>query len=139
MSEKEESKKRPSFDFTKLQDFISKNPSLARENASKGIFSLGVLVQLVFALQKYHLQSTPFENKLKGLNISPNDVDRIFKEAVEKIKQYEEPSGSNYYKELREYLAEQLLFYKKEIEKMSNQEISFNFVCGLELGRKFKS
>ena len=138
MSEKNENKKKPSFDFDKLQDFLLENPSLAKSGASKGVFSLGVLVQLVFALQQYNLQSTPFKEKLKGLNMTPKDIERIFREAVEKIKQYEEPPG-DYYKKLREYLAEYLLLYRAQINKMSNQEISFNFVCGLELGRKFKS
>lgn len=142
MTQENESKKnndRGSFDFDKLQEFMKNNPSLMKKEETKSIFSLGVLVHLVLALQMHFLQSSPFEDKLKGLNITAKDIDRIYKEAVEKIKQYEDPRGSNYYKELRQYLAESLLINKEKINKISNQEISFNFVCGLELGRKFKS
>ena len=87
-------------------------------------------------MQQANLGSTPFEKKLKGMHITSRDVERIYTEAVEKINQY---SYQNTYKDLREFIADKLSTHKKEIEKMSNQEISFNFVCGLELGRKFKS
>jgi CRISPR-associated protein Csh1 len=87
-------------------------------------------------MQQANLNSTPFEKKLKGLHITSRDVERIFIEAIEKVNQY---SYQNTYKDLREYIAEKLSTNKKKISKMSNQEISFNFVCGLELGKKFKS
>lgn len=134
--EKEEIVKKVSFDFKKLQAFISENQNFIKQDASAGIFSLGVLVHLVFSMQQASIGNTPFEKKLKGLQITSKDTERIFKEAVEKINQY---SFQNTYKELREFIAEKLIVTKFEIEKMSNQEISFNFVCGLELGRKFKS
>lgn len=134
--EKEEIVKKVSFDFQKLQSFISENQNFIKQDASAGIFSLGVLVHLVFSMQQASIGNTPFEKKLKGLQITAKDTERIFKEAVEKINQY---SFQNTYKELREFIAEKLIVNKMEIEKMSNQEISFNFVCGLELGRKFKS
>ncbi|GGW84409.1 TM1802 family CRISPR-associated protein [Salegentibacter mishustinae] len=134
--EKEEISKKVSFDFEKLKGFISENEDFVKKDASAGIFSLGVLVHLVFSMQQANLGSTPFEKKLKGLHIASRDVERIYTEAVEKINQY---SYQNTYKDLREFIADKLSTHKKEIEKMSNQEISFNFVCGLELGRKFKS
>jgi len=134
--EKEEITKKVSFDFSKLEAFISENKNFIKQDASAGIFSLGVLVHLVFSMQQASIGNTPFEKKLKGLQITAKDAERIFKEAVEKINQY---SFQNTYKELREFIAEKLIVNKMEIEKMPNQEISFNFVCGLELGRKFKS
>ncbi|TLF47037.1 TM1802 family CRISPR-associated protein [Maribacter aurantiacus] len=134
--EKEEISKKVSFDFEKLKRFISENEDFAKQDAQSGIFCLGVLVHLVFSMQQASLGSTPFEKKLKGLHITSRDVERLYTEAVEKVNQY---SYQNTYKDLREYIAEKLRICKKEIAKMSNQEISFNFVCGLELGRKFKS
>lgn len=134
--EKEEISKKVSFDFEKLKNFISENEDFVKQDASAGIFSLGVLVHLVFSMQQANLGSTPFEKKLKGLHITSRDVERIYTEAVEKVNQY---SYQNTYKDLREFIAEKLRTNNKEISKMSNQEISFNFVCGLELGRKFKS
>lgn len=136
MEEEKEKKKSPKFDFNNLQEFLATNPSFSQKNGAEAIFSLGVLVQLVFSIQQANLQSTPFENKLKGMHLSKEDVNRIFKDAVEKVNQY---TNQYTYKELREFIAENLLMYKPEIDRMSNNEISFNFVCGLELGRKFKS
>jgi len=134
--EKEDINKKVSFDFYKLQNFISENEDFVKQDASIGIFSLGVLVHLVFSMQQANLGSTPFEKKLKGLHITPRDVERIYTEAIEKVNQY---SYQNTYKDLRGFIADKLSTNKKEIEKMPNQEISFNFVCGLELGKKFKS
>lgn len=134
--EKNEIIQKAKFDFKELQKFLEVNPSFAKNEHSKGIFSLGVLVQLVFALQQAKINSTPFESKLKGLHLTPKDVNRIYIEAVEKVNQHAYQST---YRELREYIAEQLQLHQEEINKMSNNEISFNFVCGLELGRKFKS
>lgn len=134
--EKEEISEKVSFDFEKLKNFISENKDFLRQDSSSGIFSLGVLVHLVFSMQQASLGSTPFEKKLKGLHITSRDVERIYTEAIEKVNQY---SYQTTYKDLRAFIADKLSNNKKEIEKMSNQEISFNFVCGLELGRKFKS
>ncbi|QTY26843.1 TM1802 family CRISPR-associated protein [Flavobacterium sp. CS20] len=134
--EKKEIINKVSFDFDKLKSFITENSNFVNNEASTGIFGLGVLVHLVFSMQQANLNSTPFEKKLKGLQLSAKDVERIYKEAVEKVNQY---SYQNTYKELREFIAEKLMVNKNQIKKMSNQEISFNFVCGLELGRKFKS
>ncbi len=134
--EKEEISKKVSFNFEKLKSFITENEDFVKQDSTTGIFSLGVLVHLVFSMQQANLNSTPFEKKLKGMHITSRDVERIYTEAVEKINQY---SYQNTYKDLREFIADKLSTNKKEIEKMSNQEISFNFVCGLELGRKFKS
>lgn len=136
VDEKKEIEEKAKFDFKELQNFINENPGFAKSEASKGIFSLGVLVQLVFSLQYAKIRSTPFESKLKGLHLTPKDVNRIFVEAVEKVNQH---AFQTTYQDLRKYIAGQLHTHRAEIEKMSNNEISFNFVCGLELGRKFKS
>lgn len=134
--EKKEIERKVSFDFKKLETFLSENKQFVEGEAATGIFSLGVLVSLVFSMQQARLNSTPFEKKLKGLHITAKDVERIFNEAIEKVNQYAYQST---YKDLREFIAEKLIIHKQEIEKMSNQKISFNFVCGLELGRKFKT
>ena len=62
--EKEEIRKKVSFDFEKLKSFMSENEDFVRKDASAGIFSLGVLVHLVFSMQQANLNSTPFEKKL---------------------------------------------------------------------------
>src|SRR5699024_2308959 len=104
--ENNEAEKRPKFDFEKLQQFLSENPSFSQKEEAKAIFGLGVLVQLVFSIQQANLRSTPFQNKLNGLHLSAKDVNRIFKDAVEKINQY---TNQYTYKELREFLAENLM------------------------------
>ena len=134
--DKKENGKKSSFDFEKLKTFQKENKAFFDSETSKAIFALGVIVHLVFSIQQHNLGSTPFEKKLKGFQITPKDCKRIFVEATEKINQYH---NRNTYKNLREFIAEKLIANEQDILRMPIQEISFNFVAGLELGKKFKS
>ncbi|GGE27215.1 TM1802 family CRISPR-associated protein [Psychroflexus planctonicus] len=134
--DKKQTIKKVKFDFEKLSSFIENNSVFENKEATKGIFSLGVLVHLVYSMQLANLNNTPFEKKLKGLHLTPKDVKRIFNEAIEKVNQY---AYQTTYKELREYISESLLTNYDYLKKMTDDEITFNFVCGIELGKKFKS
>jgi CRISPR-associated protein Csh1 len=125
-----------SFDLKKLKYFMTQNSEFIYSNHIAGIFSLGVMVRVLLDIQKYELGSTPFEKKLKGYDLSANDLHRIFKECLDKINKYR----SIYtHAELREFVTENFATQKPKIDKMTNNELSFYFVTGLELGRKFKT
>lgn len=133
--EKQDSQKK-TFDFEKLKAFLDANKDFFYSNQVAGVFALGVLVSLVFSLQYANLESTPFEKKLKGLHLSVTDLQRIYIDSISKINQY---TSSSAYKELRELIAENFAANITKFTGLSNQEVSFYFVAGLELGRKFKS
>lgn len=134
--EKKELEKKVSFGFGKLQDFLDSNKTFIDDEPAATLFSLGVLIRLVFNMQQASLKSTPFEKKLKGMQLSSRDVKRLYTEAVEKVNQY---AYSNTYSDLRKYIAENLLNYGRQISQMSNQELSFNIAAGIELGGNFKT
>lgn len=134
--EKQEILKKSSFDMKKLKDFLSENKEFIYANHVAGVFSLGVLVSLVFNMQQASIGNTPFEKKLKGLNLGTNDLQKIFIDSINKINQY---SSDYTYKELREFITENFAVNIAKIKSLPNQEVSFYFVSGLELGRKFKS
>lgn len=125
-----------SFNIEKLVKFIEENKSFLDENGKIGVFSVGILVKLVMMLQYRKLNSTPFENKLRGLNISADYIKKLYIEALEKLSQY---LSSGAYQELREFIANNFVLNSPELYKMSNDEISFYFVAGMELGKSFKS
>ena len=134
--EKQELQKKISFDINKLKDFLNENKEFIYANHIAGIFSLGVLVSLVFNMQQKSIGNTPFEKKLRGLNLSGNDLQRIFIDSINKINQY---TSIYAYKDLRGLITETFAVNFSKVKNLPNQEISFYFVSGLELGRKFKS
>lgn len=139
-SETEENKqnleKKMSFDIEKFRAFLNTNKDFFSGDEVIGVFALGILVSLVFSIQQVNLGSTPFENKLKGLNLSANDLQKLYVESISKINQY---TSTYAYKELRELITESLTRSTARLRRISNQELSFYFVAGMELGRKFKS
>ena len=137
IEEREEISKKATFDMEKMKAFIRENNEFIYDESIAGMFALGVLVSLVLNMQNAYLGSTPFEKKLKGFNLSANDLERVFIEALNKVNQYSK-GGPYTYKELREFISENFALNRHKIAKLTNQERSFYFVTGLELGRKFK-
>ena len=133
--EKQELEKKVTFDMDKLKGFMDENKEFIYGNHVASIFSLGVLVSLVFDIQQARLDNTPFEKKLKGLNLSANDLPKILNESIDKINKY---TTFYTYKDLRVFTTENISKNFHHIKRLSNQQISFYFVIGLELGRKFK-
>jgi CRISPR-associated protein Csh1 len=63
-------------------------------------------------------------------------LQRIYLDALTKISQYQ----SFYtYNNLKEFIANYYLLNSQEIKKMSNNELSFYFVAGVEFGGRFKT
>ncbi len=134
--ERQTLRKKSTFDMEKLRAFLRENNEFVYDESVAGIFGLGVLVSLVFNMQNASIGSTPFEKKLKGFNLSASDLEKVYLEAIDKVNQY---SGAYTYKQLREFVSENIAINKLKVAKMTNQERSFYFVTGLELGRKFRS
>ncbi|AKJ38806.1 CRISPR-associated protein Cas8b/Csh1 family [Methanosarcina barkeri CM1] len=103
-------------------------------DAKKAIFLEGALVQYLLNIQKFQRGSAPFRTKLRGLNLDERHVKRIFPETINKLDEYD----ANYYKEL-EYLISKYMIQSGNNWKMSNDEISFYFVLGMNLSNLLKS
>ncbi len=134
----QEGKGQNPFDLKKFNEFINANSDFfgSHSECSIGIFAVGVLVRQVFNWQKRHLDNTPFEKKLKGYRLNAKDLKKIYCEALDKLNKY---SSFYTYQPLRKFLANTFVLKAPEMEQMSNNEISFYFVAGLEFGNNFKT
>jgi len=128
--------KKESFDLEKFKTFISQNKGFLDSDYKVGIFSVGVMVRLLLNIQNRSLSNTPFEKKLRGYNLSPDLLKSIYVETLSKLSQYQ---GFYAYGNLREFVDEYFFLNSHLLSKISNNELSFYFVAGLEFGNKFKS
>jgi CRISPR-associated protein Csh1 len=121
-----------------IQFFHDHNDFFDLSNGVKaGIFLIGVLVRQVYNLQYSNLDgATPFEKKLRGYRLTPEHLKKIYTEALDKINKYR---GFGAYQNLRELINQYFLLNASQLKSLSNDELSFYFVAGLELGNNFKT
>lgn len=132
----EKTEKKGSFDMEKLKQFLKENKGFIDTDYKAGLFSVGILVRLLLNIQQVNLGNTPFEKKLKGYNLNAELLRTVYMEALNKISQYQ---GFYAYSNLREFIDEYFILNTDKINKLSNNELSFYFVAGLEFGNKFKN
>jgi len=131
-------KKESSFNLEGFNEFVKTNSNFLNSDIKIGIFSVGVLVRFLYSIQSQSLNTSnpPFENKLKGYKLNPEILMKVYTEALDKIQKYQK---NNYvYSELREIVNNYFVIKNHELNKMTNNELSFYFVAGLEMGKQFK-
>jgi CRISPR-associated protein Csh1 len=132
------------FNTEAFHEFVKENSNFLDSDIKVGIFSVGVFIKYLCDIQAYHLQTKtpPFENKLRGYKLSPEHLTKIYLEALNKAKLYQK--DYSIYSDLRDIVSH---FYLKNInvlnkksneDFLSNNELSFYFVAGLEMGKQFK-
>ncbi len=110
-------------------DFIEKNLDVLDTDFKRAVFLEGVLVDKLLNIQYKERGSKPFYSRLNGLKLNEKVIKRIFTEAVNKLNEYDK----NYYVELESLIANYLL----SKNNISDDEISFYFVLGMTLSKKF--
>lgn len=120
-----------------FENFVNQNKEFFDSDIKIGIFAVGVLVRFLMDIQQSSLNNTPFENKLHGYKINPELLMQIYTEALDKIQKYLKNFYA--YSDLREVINDYFLLKSSKLNKLTNNEISFYFVAGLEMGRKFKT
>ncbi len=109
-------------------------------DAKKAIFLEGVLVQILLGIQWRQDVSNakpgkePFRPKLKGLKLNEKEIKTLLPEIQNKLEEY----GKNYYRTLESIVSEYFVSSGNGW-KLTNDEISFYFVLGMNLSNKFKS
>jgi len=129
-------KKESRFDLDGFNRFTVENQNFLDSDIKVGIFAVGVLVRFLFDIQSRSLNNTPFENKLRGYKLNPEVLMNVYTEALDKIQKYQK--NFYVYTDLRELINRFFIINSGELAKMTNNEISFYFVAGLEIGKKFK-
>ncbi len=134
----EKASKTKNFDDAFL-NFIEENKEFfdLESGYKAGIFAIGVLVRQVFNWQSVKLDgNTPFEKKLKGYHLNPDLLKNIYLEALEKLSRY---TNFHTYQGLRNFINEYFTLNSHKLNQISNNELSFYFVAGLEFGNQFKT
>lgn len=88
---------------------------------------------MLLDVQYANRKSTPFRSKLYSLKLNERRLKRIFPEIVVKLEEYDV-----FYPRLREYISEILVKAEDNGWKLSNDEISYYFALGVNLGGVFK-
>ncbi len=132
-----ENKGKSSFNLAGFNEFVKENSNFLDSDIKVGIFAVGILVKFLFDIQNASLGSTPFENKLRGYKLNPELLMNIYIEALDKIQKYQK--NHYVYSDLRELVNKYFIIKSNELNKLTNNELSFYFVAGLELGKQFKN
>ncbi len=130
--------KKSRFNLEGFNSFVNENTNFLDNDIKVGIFSVGVLVRFLYDIQSQSLNTSnpPFENKLRGYKLSPELLMNVYAEALDKIQKYQK---NNYvYSDLREIINRKFILKSSELNRMTNNELSFYFVAGLEMGKQFK-
>jgi CRISPR-associated protein Csh1 len=130
-------KKSGRFNLDGFNQFVKENESFLDSDIKVGIFAVGVMVRFLFDIQHANLSNTPFENKLRGYKLNPELLMQVYTEALDKIQKYQK--NFYVYGDLRDVISHYFVTKKQELVSLSNNELSFHFVAGLEMGRKFKN
>lgn len=99
----------------------------------KACFLLGVLTRKLTGIQYSKLGSTPFINKLWGLNIDKNKIKQTYTMVVSKLTEYE---SLNFYKEIEKEITLNLIEADSNWN-LNKDEISYYFVLGYTVGKEF--
>ena len=128
-------KKKSKFKYEEFREFVNENTDFFDSDIKVGAFGLGMLVKYTMNIQYSSIKSTPFEKKLKGYDLSVDALNKIWLEALDKLRQYD---SSGAYAELREQVIPKFILNKHNPAKVSKNELSLYFVAGMELASKFK-
>ncbi|MBM7624056.1 TIGR02556 family CRISPR-associated protein [Sporohalobacter salinus] len=117
----------------RIEDFLDQHSDVLDSNVKRMVFLEGVLAQKLLNIQKQERDgATPFRARLNGLKLNEKIVKRIYSEIINKLEEYDK----NYYKQLEEMIADYIL--ESSFEEVSNNELSFYFVTGMNQANKFQ-
>lgn len=115
-----------------IVDFLDEHKDVLNSNSKKLVFLEGVLAQKLLNIQSSERDgANPFRARLNGLKLNEKIIKRLYTEIINKLEEYDK----NYYKQLEELIADYIL--ESNLSEISNNEISFYFVTGMNQANKF--
>lgn len=99
----------------------------------KASFYMGVLTKRLMNIQFKNLNSTPFYNKLYGLNLDYKKLKKIYPQIINKLREYDAA-----YPNLEEKISINLAI-AEESPELKKDEISYYFTLGFTLYNLFKN
>ena len=117
----------------KVELFFNKFSDFFGSDIKKAIFLEGVLTQYLLNIQYQERKATPFRIKLKSLKVDEKQIRKLLPEIQNKLEEY----GKNYYRDLESIISNYFISSGNEWN-ITNDEISFCFVLGMNLSYLFK-
>jgi len=117
----------------KTEVFFDKFSNFFDSDIKKAIFLEGVLAQFLLNIQYQERKANPFRIKLKGLKLDEKQIRKLLPEIQNKLEEY----GKNYYRDLESIISNYFVSSGNDWN-VSNDEISFYFVLGMNLSDVFK-
>ncbi len=123
----------------KIDAFFYEHADFFNTPAKKAVFLEGVLVQKLLNIQRLSEVSNaqpgrePFRHRLKGLKLDEKQIKKLLPEIQNKLEEY----GKNYYRDLEKIISGYFVSVGNNW-KMTNDEISYYFVLGMNLSDLFK-
>ncbi|MFW5891542.1 MAG: TIGR02556 family CRISPR-associated protein [bacterium] len=115
-----------------IVEFLNGHNDVLNSNSKKLVFLEGVLAQKLLNIQASDRNgSQPFKARLNGLKLNEKIIKRLYPEIINKLEEYKK----NYYTDLEELIADYIL--ESNLSEISNNEISFYFVTGMNQANKF--
>ncbi len=96
----------------------------------KGLFLLGALTQMLLNVQYAQRGNDPFKKQLKSLKMEEKDFKGLLPKVVNKLQEYDS------FDKGKQKIAEEASYYLLQAGdnwKLSNDELNFYFVCGMNL------
>lgn len=118
---------------TKVDNFFDEFMDFFNNDSKKAVFLVGILAQFLLKIQYRLKSSQPFRARLKGLKLDKKQIEKLLPEIQNKLEEY----GENYYGQLEELISKYLLLAGNSW-LITNDEISFYFVLGMNLSNNFK-
>jgi len=123
-----------------INDFFAEFSDFFTSDVKKAIFLEGVLTQFLLNIQRLpEVRNAgpgkePFRPHLKSLKLDEKQIKKLLPEIQNKLEEY----GKNYYRTLESIISDYFVSAGNGW-KLTNDEISFYFVLGMNLSYKFKS
>lgn len=138
---KDVTKKKPAFNKEEFDKFLSENKDFLDTDVKKGVFAVGIYIRFLLNLQYAKMNnSTPFEKKLRGYNLNAEILKKLYLEAKHKISQFIRNGGFYTYQNLREeVICKYFLKNEHKLSELTDDQLSFYFVAGLEFASQFKN
>lgn len=113
-------------------DFLENHKETFDSDIKRAIFLEGVLTQKLLN-QPEQRESKAFYSRLNSLKMNEKIIKRIFVEVINKLTEYKK---KHYYLELEKMIAS--YFTSSNFKDLTNDEMSYYFVLGMNLVDKFK-
>lgn len=124
---------------TRIDCFLSDFEDFFNNDAKKAVFFEGVLTQFLLNIQYARRKSTPFLSKLKGLNLDKKYLsEKLLREIKQKLWEYDAYTYKGVKLDHLQSIISKYFLSAGNNWNVSNDEISYYFVLGMNLSYLFK-